>query len=331
MKPQIDLVVPWVDGNDVNWQREKIAYTAPKDGDQRIIRYRDWGLMKYWFRGVEKALPWIRKIHFITWGHLPVFLNTNHPKLNIVNHRDYIPSEYLPTFSSHTIELNLHRIKDLSEHFIYANDDTFFMRPLEETFFFSKEGLPLDAAIQNVLQFRETTGVAHITANDLTYLNMNFRKSEVISKNKKNWYNLSYGKKMFYNIYTKPFQNFTGFDDIHLPFSYRKSTWLEVWDKCNDILCETCSHKVRTQKDVNQWLMRYWQFAKGTFSPSNPYRGDFLIIGKDDEKIEKIIKNASSPMICLSDDYEDLSFEKERDFLIECFEVAFPEKSSFEV
>ena len=331
MKPQIDLVVPWVDGNDVNWQKEKLAYTAPKDGDQRIIRYRDWGLMKYWFRGVEKALPWIRKIHFITWGHLPEFLNTDNPKLNIVKHSDYIPTEYLPTFSSHTIELNLHKIKDLSEHFIYANDDTFFMHPLKETFFFSEEGLPLDAAIQNVLQFRETTGVAHITANDLTYLNMNFRKGEVIRKNKKNWYNLSYGKKMFYNIYTKPFQNFTGFDDIHLPFSYKKSTWLEVWDKCGDILSETCSHKVRTQKDVNQWLMRYWQFASGTFSPSNPYRGDFLIIGKDDEKIEKIIKNTSSPMICLSDDYEDLSFEKERDFLIECFEVAFPEKSSFEV
>ena len=59
MKPQIDIVVPWVDGNDTNWQKEKFQYMQANDGDLRIIRYRDWGLMKYWFRGVEKSLPWI--------------------------------------------------------------------------------------------------------------------------------------------------------------------------------------------------------------------------------------------------------------------------------
>lgn len=331
MKPQIDIVVPWVDGNDTNWQKEKFQYMQANDGDLRIIRYRDWGLMKYWFRGVEKSLPWINKIHFITWGHLPDFLNTNHPKLNIVKHSDYIPAEYLPTFSSHAIELNLHRLEGLSEHFIYANDDTFFLQPLDESFFFSEDGLPKDAAIQNVLQFRETTGIAHITANDLTYLNMNFRKRDVIKKNKKKWYSLSYGKKMLYNLYMKPFQNFTGFDDFHLPVAFRKSTWRDVWDKCHDILDSTCTHKFRSHEDVNQWLMRYWQFADGTFSPTSPRRGDFLVIGVDDERIKQIITNASSPMICLSDDYEDVDFEKEKEFITECFESVFSEKSSFEV
>ena len=56
-------------------------------------------------------------------------LEPDHPKLHIVNHRDFIPEEYLPTFSSHAIELNMHRIPDLAEHFLYFNDDVYLMKP----------------------------------------------------------------------------------------------------------------------------------------------------------------------------------------------------------
>lgn len=38
--------------------------------DIREERYRDWDNLQYWFRGVEKFAPWVRKIHFVTWGHL---------------------------------------------------------------------------------------------------------------------------------------------------------------------------------------------------------------------------------------------------------------------
>lgn len=69
------------------------------------------GYLKYWFRGVEKYAPWVHKIYFVTCGQKPDWLNENHDKLVLVNHEDYIPHEYLPTFSSHTIELNFHRIK----------------------------------------------------------------------------------------------------------------------------------------------------------------------------------------------------------------------------
>ena len=102
----IDFVVTWVDGNDPAWQQEKQKYTAV-NADVRVNRYREWDQLKYWFRAVEKYAPWVNKIHFVTWGHLPEWLDTTNPKLNIVNHKDYIPEEYLPTFSSHTIELHL--------------------------------------------------------------------------------------------------------------------------------------------------------------------------------------------------------------------------------
>src|SRR5699024_2860722 len=103
MKGKIDIVIPWVDSDDINWQKEKQKYDNNNSRDSRDIRYRDWGLLEYLFRGIEKNASWVNKIHFITWGHIPIWMNQSHEKLNIVKHEDFIPKEYLPTFSSHTI------------------------------------------------------------------------------------------------------------------------------------------------------------------------------------------------------------------------------------
>ena len=111
----IDFVITWVDGSDPAWQQEKRktleACGLKSAADDRKERYRDWNNLQYWFRGVEQFAPWVRKVHFVTWGHLPEWLNTSAPKLNIVNHEDFIPEEFRPTFNSHTIEWNLHRIQ----------------------------------------------------------------------------------------------------------------------------------------------------------------------------------------------------------------------------
>ena len=121
---RIDIVIPWVDPSDPKWQmdRDKYSPRVTNEEDDREIRYRDWENLQFLFRGIEKYAPWVNKVHFITYGHLPKWLNVNAPKLNIVKHEDYIPKEYLPLFSSHGIELNMHRIEGLSEKFIYFND-----------------------------------------------------------------------------------------------------------------------------------------------------------------------------------------------------------------
>src|SRR5690625_2850108 len=106
MDDKIDFVITWVDGNDKVWKREKDKYRPNKTEDDRNIRYRNWDNLKYWFRGVERFAPWINKIHFVTWGHVPTWLNISHPKIKIVKHSDFIPKEYLPTFNSRVIELH---------------------------------------------------------------------------------------------------------------------------------------------------------------------------------------------------------------------------------
>ena len=67
----VDIVITWVNGNDKKWKESFYKYSALYDGDKREVRYRDWDLLRYWFRGIDKFAPWVRKIHFVTEGHIP--------------------------------------------------------------------------------------------------------------------------------------------------------------------------------------------------------------------------------------------------------------------
>ena len=71
----IDFVLPWVDGSDPAWRAERSRRAGCEEGDSSDVRYRDWGTLRYWFRAVDKFAPWARRVHFITWGHLPAWLN----------------------------------------------------------------------------------------------------------------------------------------------------------------------------------------------------------------------------------------------------------------
>ena len=86
----------------------------------------------------------------MTCGHVPGWLNLEAPKLHFVKHADFIPVEYLPTFNCNPIEMNIHRIKGLSDHFIYFNDDTFLIDHVAEERFF-RDGLPCDIAALNAM------------------------------------------------------------------------------------------------------------------------------------------------------------------------------------
>ena len=59
MQQPIDFVVLWVDGGDPAWLAEKNRYLEQETGkkmqvDASAARYRDWEILHYWFRAVEK-------------------------------------------------------------------------------------------------------------------------------------------------------------------------------------------------------------------------------------------------------------------------------------
>ena len=329
----IDFVVTWVDGNDPVWQAEKAKYSPNKNADNRNVRYRDWDNMQYWFRAVEKFAPWVNKVHFVTYGHLPKWLNTDCPKLNIVKHSDFIPSQYLPTFSSRSIELNIHRIHGLSDKFIYFNDDMFILKPTTQEFFF-KNGLPTDFAIASTLSVTNKSDTVQFAKfNNIVILNSNFDKKKQVKKNFNKWVNIAYGWDALRNLILMGEHHFKCFANNHLPFSYLKSTFYEVWDKEFDELNETCKHKFRSRYDVNQWLMRYWQLAKGDFSPIGRHaKGKVYEVYngvEQNQALFDIIENQKMPMICINDN-DNIDFEPMKERLKQAFDKILPEKSCFE-
>ena len=335
---EIDFVIIWVDGSDPKWLAEKAKYAPPADTDSRPERYRDWGLLPYWFRGVEKFAPWVRKIHFVTWGHIPKWLNTSHPKLNIVRHEDYIPEKYLPTFSSHTIELNLHRIEGLSGNFVYFNDDTFIISPVSEKVFF-KKGLPCDSAVLTVhCVQRGAKGelVQQVSLNDVSIINSDFDVHKTFRAAPQKWLNLRYGTKLLRQIPLLFCSGFSGFYQIHLPNSFKKSTFDEVWEREYDILDKTCMNKFRCSSDVNQWFLRQWQLAKNEFCPRSIGTGKSFSsdrYGKEDfDRAAQYISRQKGKMICIND---GILTEKEFGYYSEMMRNAFdsilPDRSSFEV
>ncbi len=325
---RIDFVLPWVDGEDLNWLAEKASYSPSYLEDNREIRYRNWDNLHFWFRSVEKFAPWVNKIHFITWGHLPEWLKLDHPKLNIVRHEDYIPEEFLPTFSSHTIELNLHRIEGLSEEFVYFNDDIFLLSRVEKEDFF-KNGLPVDSAILNAITPRQGQ-FSPILVQSVSVINKYFKKAEVLKKDPYKWLNLKYGKPLIRTLCLLPWTHFTGFYNHHLALAYRKETFEEVWQREEELLLRTCSNKFRNDGDVNQYIFRYWRLAKGEFIPGTPL-GSYINLEEGSEKILKLMNKPKQKMICINDSQFQGDFEEETKRINEAFLKLFPEKSSFEI
>jgi hypothetical protein len=328
----IDFVIPWVDGNDPDWRNERSKWCIENEGDHREIRFRDWDNLQYWFRGVEKFAPWVNRIHFITYGHLPPWLNVDHPKINIVRHTDYIPKKYLPTFNANVIELNIHRIEGLANCFVYFNDDTFIISKMRQTDFFVN-GLPCDAAIIRPYISEFKNSIAAIIANVMEVINTNFDKGDVIRNNFFKYFNLAYRRNNFYTLLSLPYRQFVGFSTPHLPNSFLKSTFNELWEKEYHILDSTCKHKFRNKADVNQYLMRYWQLAKGCFSPRSLAIGKcFSLTNNNDICIEAIIKQKYH-MICLNDNGKEeiKDFNEQKRKLKEAFETILGEKSKYEL
>lgn len=179
----IDIVVLWVDGNDPDWNSRKAQYQGKRVDDSNAInRFRDWGLMPYWFRAIESFAPWVRKIHFVTCGHVPEFLNLNHPKLHHVRHEDYLPEDSLPLFNASAIEMSIHKIPGLSDHFVFFNDDMFLLHPVSPEMFFVK-GLPCAEGSEIIIppmgMMKAWFGMA---MNDIGIINQHFDKKQAVKR-----------------------------------------------------------------------------------------------------------------------------------------------------
>lgn len=329
---KIDFVIPWVDGSDPEWRKLKDQYSGKVTTGNETERFRDWDLLKYWFRGVEKFAPWVNRIHFVTCGHLPPWLNTDHPKLHIVKHEDYIPKEYLPTFSANPIELNIHRIEGLAEHFVYFNDDMYVTNHVAPGDFFQK-GIPCSTAGLSVTSMVNPM-FAGILYNDRSLLDRNFNSKKVILNHFWKWLHPCYGfKRNLQTLLLLPFCSgfFPGFYNAHGPNAFLKSTLDEVWEREGEELQKTCNNKFRSFSDVNQYVFLWWQWCKGLVAPKNNRNFmTYLTVLSPDEEIVHTLSKQTTPIVVVNDDNMN-DFDRKKAVIHGAFDSILGEKCSFEL
>ncbi len=338
---RIDFVLPWLDDNDPEWQslkdnmlKKNGIKLRQNDDENDACRFRDMGLLKYWFRSVEKFAPWVNKIYFVTCGQKPYWLNENHPKLVLIDHEDYIPSEYLPTFNSNTIETNLHRIPSLSEKFVLFNDDVFLLKPISPSFFYRKEDPVLPANLY-MCRYYTISNWSRICFNDFCAVNEHFDVKEAIWENRRKWFNIkALGFKLalmnFIRYEVNKTFSINGYE--HLANPHLKSTLQEVWDKCPDVLHDSSLSRFRSDLQVNQWLMIAWNLMKGRFSPiRDGKRGTTVKIStRQIDNIKNLIEQQSVFQVCFNDTFENDNPQFCFKEIAKAFDSILSKKSSFE-
>lgn len=140
----IDVVYTWVDGSDPDWVRRRAAFSDRPYHEEaaNAARYLSRDELRYSLRSLHLYAPWVRNIYLVTADQTPEWLNTDHPRIKVVSHKEIFKDpDALPTFNSHAIESQLHHIEGLSEHFLYFNDDVMLGQEVLPQHFFLPNGL----------------------------------------------------------------------------------------------------------------------------------------------------------------------------------------------
>ena len=339
---KIDIVLPWVDGADPRWREEKNRYAAA-EGEPGVAadadtcgdcRYRDFGLLRYWFRSVERFAPWADRIFFVTCGQKPEWLDESNPRLRLVDHRDYIPAEYLPTFHSDTIELNLFRIPDLAERFVLFNDDVFLLRPVPPEFFFRK-GLPVLPCEFGVPFWLGCNNISRIALNNTGVLKSSMAIDRQVRKHWRKFFGvgaLGFRRAMknlaAYAVNHTVFLGSFG----HLAQPHLKSTFAEIWRRHPELMDRVSRRRFRSDDGVNHWLACGWNMLEGRFSPMREERRgvNLNLEARSLALTCETIDRQRAPQVCINDTNDCETPAEFYGEVARSLERLLPERSSFE-
>lgn len=308
---EIDLVYLWVNGNDPQWQAKRQAITGRAESQNSADckgRYVDSGELKYSLRSIELYAPWIRKIFIVTDNQVPEWLDTSNPKIQIVDHSEILPAESRPCFNSALIEHFLYRIPGLSEHFLYANDDTLLNRQTTPETFFKPDGFPIVRMNRKRfkkfrLWFREKVLGKK--------LNNHVRLIANAAKLVENKYGIYFGSRTHHNI-----------------DAYNKSDYERVHNIFKDDIASTLTHHIRDNKDIERQIYSYVPLIeKRAHVEYVDGRTSFRIPIHKLSQYQKM-ENLHPIFLCMND--SELAHDSDRERSKKFLEKLFPNKSEFE-
>ena len=292
---RMDVVITYVDGLDPLWQGDYEKHTNITILEKR---FRDWGTLRYLMRGIEVNMPFVRKVHLVVARDSQVPEWVNRDTVNVVLHKDIIPEQFLPTFNCNPIELHIHRIKGLSERYIYFNDDVFPLKKCEPTDFFvdGKGQLGMSRHLFSFDMFKKIC-----------------RNSDVVARKA---------------LGMKPSLFFLRPQHVCTPMI--KSECEEMYKRVEEELHSSIT-MTRTAKNISQYVFLNYMYLNGTLQNRRLSKRHFSLGITSAEKLRKFILNPTNTFTCINDvQLSQERFEELRKVLLEAFDALLPNKSKYE-
>lgn len=309
----IDIVFTWVDSSDPKWQKKKNEHSPENNSHSESAseaRYINRDELKYSLRSIWMFAPWIHNIYIVTDEQQPTWLDKNRDnRIKIISHSDIFSDQnYLPTFNSHAIESQIHKIPGLAEHFIYLNDDMLFGRPVIPGQFFYANG--------TAKHFRSQSRVPSFEKNPLD------TPVDQATKNSREVLMQKFGRAQ-----SQVFE--------HAPYAILKSAMYEIEKEFPQQVKRTAAARFRSPNDINipSHLVHYWSYLTGRSIPSSiafSYIG--LAVHDVQRRLDRLEHRRNVDAFCINDTFtENIDLEKQSIMVENFMSNYFPHPSPWEL
>lgn len=293
---KVDLVISYVDNSNNEWKYNCSKYT--KTADARFFRVGK-NQLRYVLRSVEQNLPFINQVFLIVQNksEVPDYIDTE--KVRVVTHDTFIPKKYLPTFNINTILTFLAEIPDLSEHFIYTEDDIFILNELTVDDFFVKD--------KTITRYHKLIFESN-RPNSFESIVMNCNQL-VFGKSKTDMWNEGFTIKPHHTL--RP---------------YKKSVYRQCIDKYWNKI-ESCLTRFRSPLNYSNYIVDLYSYKNGDAIDSTTFKNNGIYNNASNEEI--VIKANSADTICILDHFIDVDIFENKT-LINLFKTKFPNVCKYE-
>jgi hypothetical protein len=282
----VDAVYLWVDDSDPRWREKREAVRrslgmepspAPTDDSVAAHRFRDRGELRASLRSLEMYAPWIRNVYLVTDEQRPDWLDVDHGRVKVVDHREiFADPSVLPSYNSHAISSQIHRIPGLADHYLLMNDDVMFNQPVTPYSFFTSLG----------------------------QLRVNFSRSRRPDVPREQQTSLELARSNSAALLERDHGRRASSLFGHVPVPQRKDVALELEERYAQEIRRTVESPFRASTDVviNSWLHLYTALFTGRAVRAN-IRFGYFNIGNPDvrAKMDRLAFVRKFQVLCLND------------------------------
>lgn len=313
----IDAVYLWVDDSDPEWRARRVAVqrklgmkTGPELDAETVAahRFRDRGELRASMRSLEMNAPWIRQIYLVTDDQRPDWLDPKSDRVRVIDHKEiFSDPSVLPSFNSHAIESQIHRIPGLADRYLLVNDDVMFNRPVTPYTFFTPTG----------------------------QLNINFSRSRRPDISRAHQTTLESARANSAELLERDYERRASRLFGHVPFPQRKDIAWELEERYADEIRKTIEQPFRSETDVVviSWLHLYTALFTGRGVPAGIRYGYFNIGDPEARaKMEDLARVEKLQVICLNDvPPPGGADEADPEWLAEWLARMYPNSTEFEL